>query len=189
MTQKSPQEAQERLLETFEQNSSELFWLAYLMTGNEERGVEAFTRALETEPETPENATFNGFLAKWARKLVIVEALGTMQTELRQSIARVAQAVQVRPSTATWKRRPTIAKQEFEDAVIAIDAFPRCAMLLTIFEGFTMKAAALLLNADEALTGVAQQIGIVQLTSNLAGNSGRDAFPQGHSPVPALSPS
>ena len=101
---------------------------------------------------------------------------------------RVAQAVQVRPETASWKRRPTIAKQEFEDVVIAIDAFPRCAMLLTIFEGMSTKAASVLLNEDEALTRKAQRIGIVELTRNLAGDSGRDPYPEtGRNPVPVLS--
>jgi hypothetical protein len=70
--------------------------------------------------------------------------------------------------------------------VIAIDALPRCAMLLTIFEGISIEAAAVLLHADESLTAAAQQMGIVQLTSNLAGNGGRDPFP-GLSPLPVLS--
>jgi hypothetical protein len=179
------------LMETFEKNSSELYWLAYLLTGNEDRSVQAFGRALDTGENA--NPAFNGFMNEWARKLIIVEALGGMEGELRRSVARVARAVSQGDEKADkdvqgkWTLRQGIAKEEFEQAVLAIDAFPRSAMLLTIFEGMTVGAAANLLHADQALTAAAQRIGIVQLTRNLAGGDGRDPSPQGHSPFPVLS--
>jgi hypothetical protein len=176
------------LMETFEKNSSELYWLAYLLTGNEDRSVQAFGRALDIGENA--NPAFNGFMNEWARKLVIVEALGGMEGELRRSIARVARATEKgaeKDVQGKWTLRQGIAKEEFEQAVLAIDAFPRCAMLLTIFEGMTVGAAANLLHADEPLTAAAQRSGIVQLTRNLAGSDGRDPSPQGHSPFPVLS--
>jgi hypothetical protein len=176
------------LMETFEKNSSELYWLAYLLTGNEDRSVQAFGRALDTGENA--NPAFNGFMNEWARKLIIVEALGGMEGELRRSMARVARATEKGAEKELQGKlalRQGIAKEEFEQAVLAIDAFPRSAMLLTIFEGMTVGAAANLLHADEALTAAAQRIGIVQLTRNLAGSDGRDPSPQGHSPFPVLS--
>ena len=76
------------LMKTFETSSSELYWLAYLLTGNEDRSVQAFTRALDLEEET--NLAFDGFMNQWARKLIIVAALGAIETDLRRSQARVA---------------------------------------------------------------------------------------------------
>jgi hypothetical protein len=174
------------LMETFEEQSSELYSLAFLLTGNADRSVEAFSRALDADEENP---SFGEFMNDWARKLVIVEALGTMKTELRASKQRVARAAEPEVLSDTkWKRRPHIGREEFEEAVVAIDAFPRAAMLLTIFEGIPMEAAALLLNEDEALTRKAQRIGIVQLTRALASDTGRDPFPEpGRNPVPVLS--
>ncbi len=183
---------QQDLMETFEKDSSALYWLAYLFTGNSDRSVQAFDRALEFE-ENGQNATFGGFMKAWARKLIIVEALGTMEKELRTSIQRTARlAGSERP--AKWTRPPQVDpevdKERFEQAVITIDAFPRCAMLLTIFEGMPVAAASVLLNTSEALTRAAQRIGIVQLTRNLTGDPGPDpgldSFP-GHNPIPALS--
>ncbi len=137
-----------------EQQSFELFSLAFLLTGDTERSVEAFDRALDyDETENP-------------RELVIGEALGTMRTELRTSRRRTAARAEELPE-AKLQARPEIAREEFEEAVISIDAFPRCAMLLTIFEGMSIRAASALLHADEALTRVAQRIGIVELTRNL----------------------
>jgi hypothetical protein len=175
------------LIQVFEEQSAELYTLAYLLTANTDRGIEAFSRALDLGE--PENPAFGGFMNSWARKLVAVEALGTMAVELRTSKERVARMSEEETSSGgKWKRRPYISKEEFEDAVIAIDAFPRCAMLLTIFEGMSVQAASLLLNADKSIVRKAQRIGIVQLTRNLAGDRGPDPYREaGRNPVPVLS--
>jgi hypothetical protein len=143
-------------MNTLEEQSVELFSLAFLLTGDTERSVAAFDRALDhEETENP-------------RELVIGEALGTMRTELRTSRQRTAErADETAAGDAKLQKRPQIAREEFEEAVISIDAFPRCAMLLTIFEGMSIRAASALLHADEALIRVAQRIGIVELTRNL----------------------
>jgi hypothetical protein len=163
------------MIETFEENMSELYSLAFLLSGTEDRGVEAFDRALDFEDEDP-------------RQMIIGEALGTIRTDLRASKQRVARAADEGLANARWKRRAYIGREEFEEAVVAIDAFPRCAMLLTIFEGKSIEEASLLLREDERLTRKAQQMGIVQLTSNLAGDGGRDPYREtGRNPVPVLS--
>jgi hypothetical protein len=173
------------MTEIFEENSSELFSLAFLLTGNADRGVEAFNRALDVDDENP---IFGTFMNSWARKLIIVEALGTIKTDLQSSKQRVARAPEEELGDARWKPRASIGREEFEEAVIAIDALPRCAMLLTIFEGMSIEAASILLNEDMALTAKAQRMGIVQLTSNLAGNRGRDPYRDSErNPVPVLS--
>lgn len=174
-----------QVLQTFEEKSSELYSLAFLLTGDADRSVEAFNRALDFDEE--QNKVFGEFMNSWSRKLIIAEALGTIRTQLRLSRQRVARMDESEvPADPAWKRRPYISREEFEDAVIAIDAFPRCAMLLTIFEGMSIPAASVLLNADEQLTGLAQRIGVVQLTHNLAGK-GRDPVPEPKcSTVPVL---
>ena len=178
-------EARYELMETFEKNSSELYWLAYLLTGNSDQGVQVFDRALDFDEE--ENPVFGGFMSAWARKLIIVEALGTIEKDLRSSVQRVARtAGDDMMGNSKWSRRPYIEKEEFEEAVIGIDTFPRCAMLLTIFEGMSIKTASVLLNASEALTRAAQRIGIVQLTRTLAGDRGWDSY-FALNPMPVLS--
>ena len=185
-------QANYELLETFEKNSSELYWLAFLLTGNTDRGVHAFDKALDFLGD--ENPAFDGFINEWARKLVIVQALGAIKQELRaskKSTARLA-LEEGQPAAGEWSRltapRSEIERDAFEQAVIAIDALPRCAMLLTIFERMTVAAAAALLNVDEALTRVAQRMGIVQLTRNLSENGGRNTRPEPRcNPVPVLS--
>jgi hypothetical protein len=177
----------QHLMEVFEENSSELYSLAFLLTGNADGGVEAFNRALELEDT--ENTTFGEFMSAWARKLITVEALETIKQELQISKDKMARTPEDETTSgAKWKRRAYISREEFEEAVIAIDPFPRCAMLLTIFEGMSIQAASTLLNADKKLTRKAQRIGIVELTRHLAGDDSRDPYREpGRNPVPVLS--
>jgi hypothetical protein len=174
-----------QLMETFEEQSSELYSLAFLLTGNADRSVEAFDRALDSDSENP---AFDEFINSWARKLIIGEALAGIRSELRASRLRVGRVAEDGiPRDVKWKGRPYIGREEFEEAVVAIDAFPRCAMLLTIFEGMSTAAASALLNAGEALVRKAQCIGIVELTRNLVGR-GPDPYREpGRNPVPVLS--
>jgi hypothetical protein len=162
------------LIQTFEKNSSRLYSLAFLLTGDMDRSVEAFDKALDIDEPVRD-----GFMDEWTRRLVIIAALSTMERELLASIRRTLHlAGEEPPGSRSWKRRARIASAEFEKAVLAIDTFPRCAMLLTIFEGMSIKLASVLLDANEALTQVAQRVGIVQLTRNLAAGGGQDAIPR-----------
>src|SRR5882757_5425571 len=96
--------ARYELMETFEKNSSELYWLAYLLTGNTDQGVQAFDRALDFDEE--ENPVFGEFMSAWARKLVIVEAIGGIEKDLRGSMHRVARlAGNDMPAKAKWSRQ------------------------------------------------------------------------------------
>jgi hypothetical protein len=177
-------DADQELMEAFEANSSELYQLAFLLTGNADRSVAAFDNALDFNEV---NHVFGGFMKEWARKLIIGQALGAIDSELRTSKQRVSRTARDEDAGAEkWKRRADISQEEFEEAVVAIDAFPRCAMLLTIFEGMSLKDAAMLLNSNESLTAAAQRIGLVELTRNLAGPEGRDPYPETN-PVPVLS--
>ena len=61
-----------------------------------------------------------------------------------------------------------LTKPELERALLAIEVFPRCALLLTVFERLSIQEAAVLLNADEPLVRKAQARALFDLTRNLA---------------------
>lgn len=154
-------------IQNFEAHSLELYSLAFLLTGNTHRSLQVFNRALDHDEE--EAPLFGNSAIGRARKLIIVEALDVMEMELQASRRRMARRpADERLVSLGWKCRPRIARADFEEAVLAIDAFPRCAMLLTIFEGLSLRTAAILLNVDRTLIQAAQRIGIVQLTDNLS---------------------
>jgi len=110
-------------------------------------------------------------LVSEVRKLVIFASLDAIRAELRKSALRTERSpaqdspdLDARASQTSNRRRWT--RSNFEHAVLAIDAFPRCALLLTVFEKLPIEDAALLLNADEALVRAAQGQGLTDLACN-----------------------
>jgi hypothetical protein len=156
-----------QLIQNIEARCPELYSLAFLLTGSTHRSLQAVNLALDYHEE--HTTLFGSARNALARQLIIVEALDMMEMELQASRQRVARLTAgERRASKAWKRRPPVARDEFEKGVLAIDAFPRCAMLLTVFEGLSLRTAASLLTADRALTDAARCIGISQLTDNLS---------------------
>lgn len=153
----------------FQQHMTELYWLAYLLTGDRERSVQAFTGALHSDSPAP---AFQRFMLSWARRLVTVAALGTIRRQLREA------ALQTRPASKSelaglTRLRPAdlarMTKEELEEVLLAMDIFTRCAVILTILEGLSVEEAAGLLGADEKTVKAAQATGATEMTWRMAG--------------------
>ena len=69
-----------------------------------------------------------------------------------------------------WSLPASTTKTQIEQALLAVDLFPRAAVLLSIFEGMSIADAATILDADVTLVRKAQAIGLRELTNNLARN-------------------
>jgi DNA-directed RNA polymerase specialized sigma24 family protein len=160
------------LTKTFEDYAGELHWLAYLLTGSQDRSFQAITKALDSDDYA--NPATAEFIASWSRKLVIAAALETIRPQLRASALRTAHSEDPDPATLAASK-PAASQQmttpEFEQAVLAIDVFPRCALLLTVFEKLSLNDAGLQLNADKALVRKAQGQGLLALAGAAAGRS------------------
>jgi DNA-directed RNA polymerase specialized sigma24 family protein len=155
----------------FEDHAAELHWLAYLFTGSHDRGVRAFTKALDSEDYA--NPAMTDFMGSWSRKLVIGASLETIRPQLQESAGRTMRAEDPDPATlAASSPVGQMTAQELERALLAIDLFPRCALLLTVFEKLSLDDAALLLNADKALVRKAQNQGLLDLAGAVAGGRG-----------------
>ncbi len=152
-----------------EDHAAELHWLAYLFTGSHDRGVRAFTKALDDYA----NPAMTDFMASWSRKLVIGASLETIRPQLRESAWRTMGAEDPDPATLVpLEPAGQMTTPEFERALLAIDLFPRCALLLTVFEKLPLDDAALLLNADKALVRKARNQALLELTGAVAGGRG-----------------
>jgi len=166
------------LTQIFEDHAAELHWLAYLFTGSHDRGVRAFTKALDLEDYA--NPAMSDFMVSWSRKLVIGASLETVRPQLRESARRTRRAEDPDPATlVALGPAGQMTTPEFERALLAIDLFPRCALLLTVFEKLSLDDAALLLNADKALVRKAQNQGLLELAAAGAGGLGLRRAPWG----------
>jgi DNA-directed RNA polymerase specialized sigma24 family protein len=150
---------------------ADLYWLAFLLTGREDLSIDiAADAAVSGDDARP---FFTGWMLGWQRRLVIGKALAAIHDELADSARRTLAA---RPSGSAglprnWSLDPGTTKAELERALLAIDPFPRAALLLLIFEGLRMADAVPLLDADPTLIRKAQAIGLRELTVNLAGSA------------------
>ena len=150
---------------------SELVRLAFLLTGDMSLSSDVVGQTLDARDSTA--PFFEQWMSAWCRKLVIARALGKVRLFLTASACRIKQRVQNSaygdqlPSPG-WKVGRDLSRAQFEDALLAIDIFPRCALLLRIFEKISIEDARLLLNADKELIENATAIALNELAWNIA---------------------
>jgi DNA-directed RNA polymerase specialized sigma24 family protein len=164
MTTESPRNPQD-----IKNQAADLYWLAFLLTGRQDIGIEiAADTAVSAGDASP---FFSSWMRGWQRRLVIGRALAAIHDELADSARRTRLARVNGPATLppNWSLDPNTTRADLEQALLAIDPFPRAAVLLLIFEGIRIADAATLLDADPSLIRKAQAIGLWELTSNLAG--------------------
>jgi len=156
-----------------QRQATELYRLAYLLTGDSETSLDVALDAIE-ESET---SFFSQWMAAWSRRVVIAKALVAIRAELTASAARTPQGcARNRPlPPAGWTLPSDASAAELDRALLAIDAFPRCALLLTVFERVALHDAAILLDSTEARVENARNFALCDLAVNLAPSPTSDA--------------
>ena len=158
------------------QTVTDLYKLAYFLTGKCEAGLDATLEAVDSGGDF-----FSEWMTAWSRRVVISKALAGMRDELAASARRTSsrRATTELPSR-DWTLRDGTSEAELARAILAIDLFPRCALLLSTFERVSIEDAATLLDATPELVRKGQMIGLQDLTVNLAraqGWTSREAAP------------
>ena len=146
----------------------DLYWLALLLTGHSESSVEIAIESFDSQDEaSPFNSTW---MSAWSRRVVIAKALSSIRKDLVDSANRTksARAGKSAFPPRDWTLNPATTKAQLEAALLTIDVFPRCALVLSFFEKASIEDTAVLLNADRSLVGKAQAIGLQELNRNLA---------------------
>jgi DNA-directed RNA polymerase specialized sigma24 family protein len=146
---------------------ADLYWLAFLLTGHRGLSIDVTLEAVAFPDEA--NSFFSAWMLAWSRRVFIAKALAAIRDELAASARRTAserlEKAALPPGNWTLDRD---TKVHLERALLAIDAFPRCAVLLSVFEGLSLEDVALLLDSERDLVRKARMIGLRELTSNLA---------------------
>jgi DNA-directed RNA polymerase specialized sigma24 family protein len=147
---------------------ADLHWLAYLLTGSREP---SFDIAVETAASgDPAGPYFSNWMAAWSRRVVIAKALAGIHDQLAESARRIEmkRVHKAELPPRDWSLDRGTTKSEIENALLAIDLFPRAALLLTVFEGVSAADAAVLLDASRELVAKGRTIGLQEMTANLA---------------------
>lgn len=150
-----------------EKAATDLYWLAFLLTGRPDISIDIAADAAVAEDN--ENLFFADWMRNWQRRLVVAKALTAIHDELADS-ARQTEIAAGGDSRMprNWSLSPDTTKADLERALLAIDLFPRAALLLLVFEGVRIADAATLLDGKPELLKKAQAIGLRELTANLA---------------------
>lgn len=160
-------------LEQANQRAADLYWLAFLLTGESAPGVATIEAALAdlqaANIQEGTNSFFSDWMLAWTRRVVIAKALAHVRNDLALSARRTkSRRVKLGGTPRNWSFDREITKVQLERALLAIDIFPRCAVLLLVFEGVPLEDASVLLDASQNLVRKAQRIGLLELTQNLA---------------------
>jgi hypothetical protein len=147
--------------------ASELYWIAFLLTGHEELSLRVTTNALSSE--TILACTSSPQLGARRRGTVIRDALAATQAEIATSVQQfAAQQPDLGFITTTGRSADSgLSKAQIEEALLAVDLFPRCALLLTVFEGLPLEEAGALLRCDRDLMKAGRMSALRDLTRNL----------------------
>ena len=158
-------------LEQADKRAADLYWLAYLITGHRGLSVDVTLEALEV-PVVPDDAKpfFSAWMLAWSRRMFIAKAVAAIRDQLAVSARRTASRrdEKVAFPSRNWTLDQDTTKIQLERALLAIDVFPRCALLLSVFEGVSLEDVAILLDSERDLVRKAQMIGLRELTHSLA---------------------
>jgi DNA-directed RNA polymerase specialized sigma24 family protein len=155
------------------QHTADLHWLAFLLTGRRDQSIDL---AVETVADFhTAQPFFTAWMEAWSRRVVIAKAL----TGIREELAASARRTEFRRFHGgpplpphDWRISQGTTKSELEEALLAIDHFPRAALVLSIFEGVPAPDCAVILDASPDLVKKALTIGLLELTRNLASAQG-----------------
>ena len=141
--------------------------LAWLLTGEREASVDATLDALNAGPDP--HASFAEWMSAWSRRLMIARVLTGIRGEVAQSARRTASTRLRSPEFPVGSAGMgyETTPYQFERALLAMDLFPRCALVLTHFERISVEDAAVLLDCTPSLVRKGLAVGWMQLLENL----------------------
>ena len=144
------------------EHTARLYRLAYLITGDRELSVHAIGAGLN----------FNTEDLKLRTLAVAAAAFNEIHPQLKQSILLFEESL--RNGFEAGAPRPpmgsvceSLTSNQVERALLAMDVFQRCVVLLTVLERFSDAEAGKALSIDERLVVQARVQGLIALTRNV----------------------
>jgi hypothetical protein len=158
-------EEQQRMLWSIPDNPvvTGLYWLAFILTGCEDISVSVTAEVLSMANgnEHPSEITR-------LRRAVITQSVAAKESEFRS--ARDSYKPQADYPFESELRAGLDAMPDFcqaLNALLTIGLFPRHALLLTVFEGFSVRDAAKCLDSNEESIRGARRDGLMSLARNM----------------------
>ena len=154
-----------------EQFISRLCWLAFLVTENWQHSIDVVSSVFD--PEDLYEAIPSQPMILNSRRRVATAAITRRRAALAESARRTELAwaaernALFKPASGDSPPGSAVTKTALQRAFLAIDIFPRCALLLIVFEDMPIDEAAELLDENEAVVRGALGLALFRLTENL----------------------
>jgi hypothetical protein len=150
---------------------SNLYWLAFLLTGDREISINAAADAATSDEAS--NPFFSAWIGKWARKIAISKALAAIRNEIRDSAGKTRRRLAEERVPARRKAAESegLDKAVLERALLVMDGFLRCVIVLSVLEGLGLEDVATLLDADREFIEDALTLAIHDLTRHFSSPS------------------
>jgi hypothetical protein len=176
LTSPNPQHGVARSHGDPDQLISRLCWLAFLVTENWKHSIEVVCSVFDPE-DFYESISSQPMILK-SRRRVATAAITRIRPALAESARRTERAwatewnALLKPASGDSSPGQAVTKAALQRALLTIDIFPRCALLLIVFEDVPINEAALLLDENEAVVRGAVGLALFRLTENLARRHG-----------------
>ncbi len=158
----------ERISAIYKQTPEQLAWLSNLITGENQPDPDPIFEPLCSRDSA--NPFFRQWSNVWFRKLVLAKTLDRVAAELKDSARRTAGLNRPRNGSAAL---PLVGRYQLERALLTLDLFPRCVILLTMFEQLSVEDTAILLDANKDLIEKTRGTAMAELYASVAHKQGR----------------
>jgi DNA-directed RNA polymerase specialized sigma24 family protein len=154
------------------ENAAELYWLGYILTGDREKAIAVLQAAFNIAGEMSRSTRLPDVAA---RRAIIVSAVRRECQALRDAAVGLANRLSAEESI--WAFTPPqpgiishFKRSDLERGFAALHLFCRYSLILTVFEGLSIRQAAKLLNAHELVVRRARDLGLLTLVHHVLGS-------------------
>jgi hypothetical protein len=149
--------------QVFDEDMNSLYLLSYLLTADREKAEQCFVSGLDDTIEG--NPVFKEWARSWARRVIIVNAVRTINPQPMEESGRSSSA------TASGNGKTPPVEQVEIAAVLAIEPFERFVYVMTVLERYSDQDCSLLLGCARRDVVAARTRAFEQIASAMASHS------------------
>ena len=160
----------------FDEDMNSLYLLSFLLTADREKAEQCFVSGLEDAVEG--NPVFKDWARSWARRVIIVNAVRTINPRPRKENGRSSST-----SVSSNCKTPPVERVEIA-AVLALEPFERFVYVITVLERYSDQDCSLLLGCARRDVVAARTRAFEQIASAMASHYRQLPPASSEEPVP-----
>src|ERR1700721_1231634 len=162
-TRRMPYANSDDFRQVFDEDMNSLYLLSYLLTADREKAEQCFVSGLDDAIEG--NPVFKEWACSWARRVIIVNAVRTINPQPMEESGRSSSA-----TVSGNGKTPPVEQVEIA-AVFGLDPFERFVYVMTVLERYSDQDCSLLLGCARRDVVAARTRAFEQIASAMASHS------------------